>query len=510
MIKTFRRLDYFTITGAAVFIGGHLLYWNAPFVNLEFVFSEAARSLFDSANPIGMENYWIYQANPLGYPWIAAVVGQVFGFSHASARLPSLLGGLGILGAGWFYYRRRGVTDKPREYRLWFLLTLCHPWIWNYSGRASSDILPIALVLWALLLCQGAQERPRYDVLASLFLSAAACVKFNALLILPAFICLIATRGSKNAIVISQRLGRMFIYLAVPAVILSLYFSAIYNAYGISFIPDDYKRYMLVDHYRSYFGNALGYAGHFFVALGPLGLLPILKSCRIRTTKWLVMMITAAGFLAVLFYFISFSMRPLELGFGPLSHWLDDSQIRWIRSLAVFMGALFCFGWVSEVIARKRRFDVFVLFLFMSYLLVSSLARPSDRYLIILLPFVFASLVWNLEAEGQTLGKFLVRFSVSFYAVLSVIGVCYHVSQGTAAERMVTWLSVRNYLDKTEVGSMWMHAAHHFYHVPKGPKEYVILTQPKKTDDCLHEEAIDLFGRKVFSYHLCENDDEPS
>ena len=165
-----------------IFVLGHLLYIDTPFVNQEYVFAEAAKSLLSPQYRIGLENYWNVQANPLGYSAISALVNGIFHFPVGfwSVRIPSLAGGLMVILAGGWIAKKFNFNRS--RFFLWAALIIFSPLIWVYAGRATADVLPTGLLMLSLALCLKADENKIYNFIASVVFSISILVKYNSIL----------------------------------------------------------------------------------------------------------------------------------------------------------------------------------------------------------------------------------------------------------------------------------------------------------------------------------------
>ena len=135
--------------GLIVLVVGHLPTLGAGFVNREWAFAEATRTLLDPAYEEGLHKYCGQQANPLGYSLAAAGLLSATGLpvEFWTVRLPSLAGGCLLLLGG---YRLAGARSSAvGRFGLWAAVVLANPLVWCYAGQATADVLPAAIGLWA-------------------------------------------------------------------------------------------------------------------------------------------------------------------------------------------------------------------------------------------------------------------------------------------------------------------------------------------------------------------------
>jgi len=120
----------------------HLLLILLPSVNLEFAFVDAAH-YFSRRDQALLDQYFNYQANTLGLPWLAWLVSHVLPMLDmlTVVRLLSVSGI--VIMASSFLRLSRYMGEQSSLGLLAFLLL--NPLIWTYSGRATADFLPAAI-----------------------------------------------------------------------------------------------------------------------------------------------------------------------------------------------------------------------------------------------------------------------------------------------------------------------------------------------------------------------------
>jgi len=136
--------------GLIVLVVGHLPTLGAGFVNREWAFAEATRTLLDPGYEEGLHKYCGQQANPLGYSLTTAGLLGVTGLPVAfwTVRLPSLAGGCLLLFAGYRLAGARPAAGGGR-FGLWVAVVVSNPLVWCYTGQATVDALPAAIGLRA-------------------------------------------------------------------------------------------------------------------------------------------------------------------------------------------------------------------------------------------------------------------------------------------------------------------------------------------------------------------------
>ncbi|MBX7165127.1 MAG: hypothetical protein K1X74_02140 [Pirellulales bacterium] len=489
----------------AVVVIPHAALLAAPPVNLEFAFLEGTRSLLDPQYADGATRYFAYQANPLGYSLLSAGLCRALQLPAAdwSLRLLSLAGGVALLAAGreWFRLLRPGALG---QFHLWAAVTMLCPLVWIYTGRGTADILPAGLACLAIAWCCRARLDARFHLLAGTCFALAAIVKFNVLLIGCAFVLLVLRQGGS----LRSRVAYLACYTLLPAAVLGLYFVWLHQRFDVLLLGDRFKS----------MHNPVGYARQFWTVLALylsyLAMLPGLLNVR-PIVAWLAggsrtraIALAVAGL--VLAYALGSVLEDANLGemrFGGFDYLLPSWAFPLLRGGCLVL-ALALFGDIAARAWRERdELSLLLLAAVVPYLLVSSLSRPAQRYLLICLPLLLFYLVAafpELRFRGK---QRLAWATVVMFAGLSAVGSWYSVEQGTAAARMVDWIAAEGLLDQTHPGDIEAHAAHRFPIRSSAPPQFSVSAQPQTS--ALHVERVTLFGRQLRAYSLYRVDGAP-
>lgn len=485
-----------------IVVVGQAINLNRPFVNIEYAFSEAARSLADSQYTDGIERYWMAQANPLGYSALASVCVRLFGYDHWTVRVPAVFGMVALLCAGWLYCRRYpGDSDPPGagQFWLWAALIALNPLVWIYGGSATADVLPAGLIALSLVMCFVADTKMRWHVVAGLLFAATIVMKLNAILLGLGFVYVV-WHGKAP---IKTKLVQLLNYTLVPALGLVAYFSVVYSQYGVLLVPD--AIWNLVkdkDYIADYPAIVLMYLSYLVMLLGLIGIMPIINTFTHGSRRRATVVTLAALVAGIAAWLILSDFGQGELDYGVFSRLLPAKLFTLIR-VAGLMVAVFLFVHLFESV-RKRTdgFAGVVVFSIVPFLLIWSLYRPTQRYLLLCLPIV---LIWLILESPRDTRNWLNRLgwpTAVVFAAITFVGVCYITSLGQAAENMALWIRQNGDVNNTSPGVITQHARHHFPVKRVSRPRYVVVSS---TDaDVLHEEAVRLFGHNVQTFYLVE------
>ena len=474
----------------------HSLYINTPFVNLEYVFAQATQSLLDPGNKQGIPRYWTMQANPLGYVWFSTlfhfVVGQPDGFW--SYRLASLLGLAAILSAGAIFTSTLK-QEHIREFHLWCALVTFSPLIWLFSGRATADVLPVGLLLLSFALVFKSNVKSIYGWLASLIFMLSILVKYHALLIAPGFIYIF---WCQNECTFNgawgKKCGQFFLF---PILGFLLYLWMIYNRYGFFLVPEYHSQTHKLEP-SNFLTTFSLYASFLGILLGPAVMVSILSVRRSWPGKWLILMVVGIG--------LSLGVNSLgslgEMNYGPFDWLMNGSLIFLIKGLGIIFFSFLVFDCFIEARKNKNAVAGFLLTVCLPYLLICSGSRPTQRYLIFLIPIIFYYLVFCRLRDQKFQRLVLGWGTVAVFVIANIFAVNYQVSKAKASDNMAQWLIENKLIEKTHPGNISPNSGQYFVSFAGSPKTHRVMESPGDVETSLHSEKVVVFGRVLKSYHL--------
>ncbi|MCB9680014.1 MAG: hypothetical protein H6733_00955 [Alphaproteobacteria bacterium] len=170
---------------------------------------------------------WIPMVYTPGYYYVLAVLGKLFGLSHALGRAVSIVGSLGA-GAAliWGAHRRFGRPELGLIGAAIYFATYTH--VGGFHDLVRPDALGVGLLAWALVLGTEPGQRARDAAAAALF--AAFVVKHNlAVFGLPLTVGLWAWRGWRPAL----RLG---LAAAVPGLLYTVFMQVTTHGHFLGFV----------------------------------------------------------------------------------------------------------------------------------------------------------------------------------------------------------------------------------------------------------------------------------
>jgi hypothetical protein len=189
-----------------------------------------------------------------------------------------------------------------------------------------------------------------------------------------------------------------------------------------------------------------------------------------------------------------------EMNLGGFDHVLPQVAVQAIRvGFLALAGAFFWVLW-RAAIADKNEFCRFFFWALVPSLLISSCARPAQRYLLFALPWMFYFLiVLSLPRNTRSI-RYLGWASVILFAGLSAFGSAYGVAQGRAADRMGRWIVKSGLAGETERGELRHHCEQYFPLSQPEVANYAVSVAPG--ENVVHTEAFNLFGHPLRAFYL--------
>jgi hypothetical protein len=475
----------------------HAIYINTPFVNLEFVFAQATQSLLDPKTGQGLSSYFSMQANPLGYVGFSTIfhflTGEPEGFW--SYRLASLSGLVAILVAGAIFTSSLK-SDRTREFHLWCALVTFSPLIWLFSGRATADVLPVGLLVLSFAMVFEGEARSVYRWLAPLIFLLAIIVKYHALLMAPGFMYLFWCQNQcqLNAAWV-KKCGQFFL---LPLLGVFAYSWVIYNQYGFILAPEGQSHKLEP---TQFFKNFSLYSSYLGVLLGPLALVSVFSVKKKLPGKWWILLGLGLG-LGVWTETNPFGFQSGEMNYGPLDGLLNGSLVLMLKGFGGIFFVFLIFDNFVEASKNKNAVAGFLLTVGIPYLLICSLTRPAQRYLVFLIPIIFYYLVFY-KVEGVKFYRSVLGWgTVAIFVLANVFAVNYQVAQAQASDNMAQWLIKNELIEKTDSGSIFPNSGQYFIPYLRTPKTKRVLERPGEVETSLHSEKVVVFGRTMKTYYL--------
>ena len=454
-----------------------------PQVNLEFAFIDGAKYfLSPEHNKTLLDQYFNYQANTLGLPLLLSGFARLFPGADILVLMRLLnVAGILLLSVSVISISRH--FDRVNALTI-LALILLNPLVWSFSGRATADFLPMALAVFAIALTLVKRDLYILTLVAGMIFGVAAVLKYHVLSLLVVFSAIhLGSELSKKS------MSKIFIF-SIPAIgMVGLYLLKMHSIFGFWTTPPKFQIAHQI-HLAPVINNFILYVG--FLALLSLPSFWISKQFYLSFFNY------KKSLIIILVAFILFSISGLkdtgELNFGPLDMWLGINQRMIILSMMGLAGLLLIFKSAKSKSISKVNFYIGIAIIFV--LLVFSLTRPSQRYLILLIPFFILMLPINLLKSRYVLFSTLAIF-ISADIVIELS----RYATGSASKNIADMLEVSNLLPATDPGPIEGHQGNRFYSYKNIPKLYIVVPGDKSlnSDAILSSPPTPLLIKKSFS-----------
>ena len=163
----------------ALLVHGALL--QLPGVNLEFTFVDAA-AFFKTLNSTLIRQFFYYEANTLGVPYLAYSISSFLPNLEMLILIRAVnLIGLVLLSIGIINICR--FLDK-KNYVVILTLLILNPLVWTYTGRATSDFLPMSIGIFSISLALGPSNFSFKLIFSALFFAFSCILKYHSLVMI--------------------------------------------------------------------------------------------------------------------------------------------------------------------------------------------------------------------------------------------------------------------------------------------------------------------------------------
>jgi len=527
--RSFGNSKYLFFVFAAFFLAAHLPTLSQPFVNLESWYGGAARLISEGKFADGLRYLDTAIANPVGSVLGIVPFYWLFGVSEFSARLSSLLAGVCLLGVLYYYCRSESNGTS--------LLAACvvglNPLLWVYSGIAYSDV-PFILLITATILTAAYASRTanmRLHLLGSALLGASALIKYNAVVAAPAIAAITLIEARYR----NQEWGRvlwdwvrvMALYSAVCLLMLVPYLAAVHRILG----------YFMADRYVTSVGLSASSSlpsltGLRMAALvtavgifcGPLALFPAahmaVKFGRLRLLGTLLVASPIAVFVVQKYLETQNKLGSAfgEMQLGWTTHLLPKSLEIALGTLLLMAGSILVAAVVMWSLENFRTRGYIAIWLLLGIVL-HSLARPTNRYVLFVLPpvalYIASTYFEPALPMSSQVKRVCLTASLFLLGCVGLFNSVYFATEGKAAAE-VAWFINRNSLSGIEFQPQNSVQAHSGYLIrpelfirqDSEPPRFTLVTLAahESSPNIVYEVPVKILGLVVKRYAVLRND----
>jgi len=504
-MKLFLRRNAPLFYALAAMLALYIPWLNRGYSNWEWPHVLAGEALAYPEKIGLLDAYWSTgQANPLGYPLFNALLQRLVPWTDAPWlwRVPSLVGFGLIVTWGWLVRDEFGKNSRSNFY-FWTLLLLSNPMIAVFSTHASSDILPVGLLLISFwILVRFSKTENFYQLLSSAALFGLSTItRYIAPYFAGCVIYILLKSGSAKK--------RGLLNLTVFGLVTSVFLIAeiawkflSFNVLVSTRLAANGPNFLDITNWSLVLLKNLSFVGVFCGAL-PLFL------C-LQRFEFSLLKLRHIAFAAPILVFAVASTRPVtegELDFG-----LGQLIPPMIVSAILFLGFLNFVALVVVVINRaekKNQFKAALTAGLVPYLILLSASRPTQRYLIYVVPILLFLIMRSFDSVSLSLRFAAVLTSVLIFASFSLVGQLFLSAQGNASEKMAAWAVEKNLIGQTGPGEIFPHAGQNFWGTEIVDMRYEIIgvtpsAEAQVKERILHREPMKVLGKVTRVYLLRE------
>jgi len=461
------------------FVAGQLLFARAPFVNLEYLYAGVAETIESGQLAIGPDNIGFYIkdiANPILTSVLMVPGIFLFGKSEMVFRLPIILFGVALILLSYYYTKRlfsRTVAVISSA------LIATNALFWNFSGMAYTDIpfvfftsVAIGLLYFALV-----EERMIFIHLSALLLCLAFLTKYvAAIFFVFAFLIVLLFSLKKHSVKVWNRRAFMVFsarvlkyywpFVAFFVVVCGSYVFWMVSSFGFLIHPvhSGVVFWSWSEFFTNYINALAGYLswmatfGCFIVAFS---IYDFVREVRRRRTMLLLLLFII---LADAVFFMFFYKQLGELDFGFIDLLFPAGMALVIRFLLLLCGEFMVLDLLIRLRWSFRKSDfksTLLKFWVIFVLVVLPIARPTQRYLLVILPPIAAYLAFVvLKKDGLfRLRRLALLLTLLVFIILSLFISFYRCSLGIASADVVGYINEHNIDSRLD----WEPKSHAYY-----------------------------------------------
>lgn len=470
----------------------HLFLIPLPLVNLEWAFSDA--SLYFSTNKmIYLQQYFEIQANTLCIPFLSFLFNKIIPIIPYS-YLPRLFSSLSLILLGAAIIKFNRLLKIKSNNLVFLLLIFLNPLIWTFSGRGTADFIPFALGFYSIMMYFDNKDIKFYKLLSLFLFGIAITIKYHTILLAPVFFIV-------NFFMKDQSLKKkLFQYIELLLIIISIplfYIITIKLKFGFWLTPPIYfQRHGL--NTRFFFSNFIVYFGFLGLFLAPFTFSNIIFYIKNTSLKTFFLIFILS--LTFILLFGEYFYIPLgEMNFGFLDKYINQKVVGSIFSFFALFLLFTVYNYFKHYLYYLKTNDknkIFISFFITSiiFIIILSFTRPTQRYLIFIIPFFYYIIDFNLYVK-----KYILYITLILYSIFDLFIFSNQYNTGIASKNMVDEIIKKKILNITEAGSIKAHAGNIFYPYNKNKKIYIIVEGYSKNSIFISKSNFLPFTSKTYS-----------
>jgi len=441
----------------------HLIFVKNYPVSVEFAFIDFAK-FYEDYNKLKLKEFINVQANTIVFSYIIFFFDQLLLIKNylITGRL------LSILSYVFLYF---GLLNFIKFFKinsanclLLIVVLFLNPIIWIYGFKVTADLLPASLSFFGISQIFTKKIIITRILISSFLISLASLMKpmFLAIVVLGSLL-INYFNFNKD---IKFRILFLILFNFLPFISIGLYFywSFINLGYVLSSLSNNYFDYNLYN----FSSKFLYYLGITFIFTFPFSILDLNFKILKKYKFYFIFLI--------FFFFIGYnnSFFPGELNLGNFFN-INESILRGFYFLC--SGLLLFHFYLSLKKSKYNKIYLYVIISFLCYIFALSFFRPTQRYLMLFIPFLYVmSILFKKESK-----KFYYCYFI-FILLFLLINIClttYSHFRSMSAFKTIDYLKNNSILQVTKPGPLI--DSYNFYLYDQIIKKYQISIQkPEK------------------------------
>jgi hypothetical protein len=378
--------------------------------------------------------------------------------------------------------------------------------IFAFGTAATADLLPVGLLMLAIAIAvESADNQISSKFFAALLFGFAIIVKYNSIYFAGAFLAVAVLKRSKEYSSDASISRDFAIYTSLPLITLVTYIFWLNTKFDI-FISNGLAggrpNFFDILNWSLTFGKYISFLGIF------IGFLPfsvILKETR-QSSERIRNIVIMIGSILIGWFVLSWRVMG-EMDFGGGFYFASNSS-RYLETFGLISGVCFCVL-VYKQFRDHDRFIEILLSGLAPYLILIAASRPTQRYLILVVPIVLLLLVDASGILSSNLRNLTLGITALGFAAVSLVGISYLRAQGNASENMAVWMEQNDVIDQSSAFPVAVHAGQHFYGLTSNEIRYEVFQTSIEGEKLikervLHREPMNVLGRITRVYVLRE------
>ncbi len=427
-------------------------------VNIEFAFADLLK-YYKNGNEIFLEQFFFYQANTVGMSFL----GWLVNIESLSIDEILLIRTLNLIGSVIFILSLISITNffKIKNIFLITLFIIVSPLFWTYSSRATADLFPAALAILSYAVFIKNNDY-LYKIILSAFIFGFSLILKPLILFMYIFFIGLYFIDEKKFTFI-----KLLTFCLISFLILSIFLSQIYLNYDYFITSNKFLSVLLKTSLDISVNNFILYAGYVTLALSPM----IFMGGYLKS-------IYKYNFVSIICFSVIFVLGYLyindtgEMNFSFLETIIPKSIFNGIlmTGAIIFLSSSY---FNSKYIISKfdnKKYKYFFISILVSLIFLSFL-RPSQRYILILLPFCLF-----LLPEVNFKNK---KVLYTFAALLFFIDITISLNQylkSAASKSMLEYIKNNKIVEATDPGAITGSYGNYFFLHREKEKKYVVVS----------------------------------